>query len=780
MKWFTLLLFFTVTLHLQLTAQVNPKIPDWVNKIEVGKETLKDKRKVIGGYYYLLLEEQHNTINRQNYFHYAKAIINEEALTNASQIEFSYDPSYQKGILHFVKVIRGSTIIDKTKGLDFKILNEEGQRGAGILTGSQTFYTNLSDIRKGDIIEYSFSVNGENPIMGNYFDYSMSLSFSEPVDKIYYRVLFPKDTKLTILNKNTSIQPVIRNTTLNDYVWEVNNPAPLKQESSVPAWYDPYAVVQISNINNWNEVKAHSRSIMVLPAYDTSEMKSITDSIVKANTDTEAQVSAFVDFVQKHIRYSGNENGIYSHVPRTPDRVLKNRFGDCKEKSVLLNELLRLIHIEAFPVLINTVLRIKTPEHVPAIRSFDHCISSFWVEGKLYFIDPTISYQAGSFKKRVLPNYGTGMILDNKPEAFTTIPVNFSSTTRVEENFIISDSADTKLNVICTYTGTDADDVRYSFKSTSLLEIQDYSIKYYNKYCDDILVLDSIQFTDNPNINEFKTSETYLLKKFWSVDDSIKAEKIKKDFLPYSLNYKLNYGEETKRKDPLRIDFPVNYTYVISVINPLGWNISDESKKESNVFFDYTNELTVIGDTLRATYTYVPKKGTIEPSEYALYKSKMNFINYNIVLPLEETPDKKEDTSFNWLLLFTLLAGILGGCVLVWYLSNHPFSGNFENNYSSIGGLLIFVGIAALITPLSFISSIYQQWETEKTLDYFTYYFNEESAHFSPLKGYYALSMNFVNVIMTIFSVFLVTIFFKERLLSGPITLSSKSSTLFF
>jgi hypothetical protein len=633
----------------------------------------------------------------------------------------------------------------------------------GLLTGTKTFYTNLSDIRKGDIIEYSFSLDGENPIMASYFDYTFSLGYSDPVDKIYCRILFPKTTKPTILHKNTSIQPVIRQTAVNDYVWEVDNPLPYKPELSIPAWYDPYPIVQVSNVNNWSQVKAHFRSMMILPAYDNSELKRVTDSLANISPDPEMQISTIVDFVQKQIRYSGDESGINSHVPRAPNYVLKNRYGDCKEKSVLLNEMLRLIHIEAFPVLINTVQGKKTPEQITAIHSFNHVISSFSVAGKLYFIDPTISYQVGSFKNRILPNYETGMILDNKPETFTAIPVNLSSKTIVKEDFVISDSSDTKLTVKCTYTGTDADDVRYHFKSNSLSEIQDYYKKYYSKYSDNILVLDSIEFTDNSDINEFTTQESYLLKKFWAVDDSTLTGKIKKDFTPYLLNYKLNYGEEITRKEPLQIEYPVNFTQLISITNPSGWDINDESKKEENSFFSYSNTLKLTGNTIQATYTYVPKKGIIEPHEYKEYKSKMNFINYNLILSLEETPSEKENPSFNWLLLLTLFGGVLAGSVLIWYLNKHPFKGNFETRYSSIGGLLILVGITSLITPLSFFFTIFEQWENQRTVDYFYYYFDEGSPHFFPIKGYYALSMHFINVVMTVYSIFLVTIFFQKR-----------------
>ena len=130
-RYFLFLLHFFFTIA-PLTAQIDLKIPDWVNKIEP-KPVSINKKDVVDGYYYALIDEQYNSIAKQYYFHYAQAIVNEEALTTISQIEFSYDPTFQKPKLHFIKIIRGTTIIDKTKNLDFKILNEESQRKVGFL-----------------------------------------------------------------------------------------------------------------------------------------------------------------------------------------------------------------------------------------------------------------------------------------------------------------------------------------------------------------------------------------------------------------------------------------------------------------------------------------------------------------------------------------------------------------------------------------------------------------------------------------------------------------------
>lgn len=762
MNRFLILIFSSFIFVSSLSAQVDTKIPEWVNKIEI-KNIPINKNDVVEGFYYSLIDEQYNTILKQNYFHYSKVIVNEEALTKASQIEFSYDPAYEKAYLHFIKIIRGNTIIDKTKNLDFKILTEENERNTGLLHGRKTFYTNLSDVRKGDIIEYSFSKTGKNPVLGDCFNYVFSLGYSEPVGQIYERLLFPKEISLNMLLKNTTIKPFIKQASYNDYTWEVLNPNVTKVESNVPSWYDPYPAIQVSNLKNWDEVKGRCRSIFTLPAYDKSELKSVTDSIAKESDDPVLQISKLIDFVQKHIRYSGNENGIYSQVPRTPNIVLKNRFGDCKEKSVLLGELLKLIHVDAYPVLINTVLKEKTPENIPGINAFDHCILSFTYANQLYFIDPTISYQSGNFKLRIPPSYGTGMILDNKGQTFTPIIQNLSSNTTVVEEFEEGDSLDAILKVTSIFTGTEADGTRYYFRSNSLNNIQDAYKKFYSRYSDQIQVLDTISFSDKAEANEIVTTERYLIKNYWSNNDTNDLKTAQKGFLPYALNSRLIYGNESRRNDPLQIDYPLNYTQIITIKYKKGWAIKDELLKEQNTFFDYTFDKHVEGDVLKLTFTYTNHTGIIRPADYKAYKSKMDFIDKNISLSIETKSFVDESEGFNWPMLLTFLFGLGLSSILIWYLNSHSVESPFERKYDSIGSWLVLVAIGVLIAPLSYIFFILTRWNQEKNINYFFYYFNEQSLYFSPLKGYYNLFTCLFYAMILVYTVFIVTIFFQKR-----------------
>lgn len=139
----THLLAFFLTCSFFALSQINPKTPAWVNVEELNKSSSINPDEVRDGYYYMLLDEQYNTIQKHNYFHYATKIISETGLDYASQIEINYDPSYQKVEIHHIKIHRGNQTINKAIPSEIKVLTEEKNRGQGILNGYKTLYTNL-------------------------------------------------------------------------------------------------------------------------------------------------------------------------------------------------------------------------------------------------------------------------------------------------------------------------------------------------------------------------------------------------------------------------------------------------------------------------------------------------------------------------------------------------------------------------------------------------------------------------------------------------------------
>lgn len=753
---------FILFVHSIYYSQINPSIPKWVKIIEIKNIPPVNKNQIKDGYNYILLDEQYNTTTFENYFHYATTAITENALLDVSQLEISFDPHYQKAQFHTIKIYRGNTTIDKTKDVKIETLLEENQRNAGIINGRKTYYVNLTDVRKNDIIEYSYSIKGKNPIYENYFNYDLALNYSVPVGKIFYRIIIDKNIKPHIFNHLTSQAPQIITSTTNEYTWEVLSPKIVDLDSKIPDWYNPFAKIQFSNISSWSEVKTHCNKLFSQPEFNSKIMKTTLDSIINIKSDTKTKINAIIDFVQTQIRYSGNESGIYSYIPRTPDVVLKNRFGDCKEKSVLLNEMLKLINVEAYPVLLNTVLGSKIQNFAPSLNAFDHCISVFKYENRNYFIDPTNSYQKGNFTLRQSPTYELGMVLDDSKVEFTKIPIENKSKTEIFEQFNISKNNDATLKVISKYYGANADEMRFYFANNSLFDIQNNYINFYNKYSKKTKVIDTVNFKDDFENNEFTSTEFYLLPNFWTAeieDPNI----ILKDFIPYSLNDKLNYGDEIRRKDPMFLQFPCLHTHTISVNNQAGWDIKESHKIEDNKYFEYRYSTIIKNKELILTYYYNSKTNYIDTSNYADYKNKMDFVDKNIVFSVQEKKTNTNVFSFNWMLILFILFGILIGSYCLYYFNKLSIQTPYYNKYSTISSWLVLLGIGICLNPIVLLYSFVSQYYSDLNVNYYIYYFDVESNGFSPLMGYFNLFIAFFNVILLFFSILLVISFFKRK-----------------
>jgi hypothetical protein len=80
--------------------------------------------------------------------------------------------------------------------------------------------------------------------------------------------------------------------------------------------------------------------------------------------DPRQRVEALLAFVRKSVRYVAVEVGIGGYRPSPPAEVLARRWGDCKDKSLLLVDLLGHAGIAAYPVVI------RSSFHEDAIRDF--------------------------------------------------------------------------------------------------------------------------------------------------------------------------------------------------------------------------------------------------------------------------------------------------------------------------------------------------------------------------------------------------------------------------
>ena len=119
----------------------------------------------------------------------------------------------------------------------------------------------------------------------------------------------------------------------------------------------------------------------------TPEIRAKAAELTKnAKTDAEKEQAVY-NYVSSNFRYISISFGIGRYQPHAAAEVLKNAYGDCKDKHTLLASLLQAVGLNAYPVLINATRKIDPDVCSPG--QFDHVIIAVPQGDSLLWLDTT-------------------------------------------------------------------------------------------------------------------------------------------------------------------------------------------------------------------------------------------------------------------------------------------------------------------------------------------------------------------------------------------------------
>ncbi|HZY80129.1 MAG TPA: DUF3857 domain-containing protein, partial [Cyclobacteriaceae bacterium] len=318
--------------------------PSWVEVPEF--ETSIPDTTDTGGFYYLLYNYQHNAETKQSYYHYAIKVVNDKGLASASAIDRSYDPAYERLDFHSLHIIRGSQKINHLDRNEFEIIQREENLSRAMYDGSLTAIVNLKDVKEGDIVVYSYSVTGANPVFKGHFFKTFYLDFGVGIGKLTYRLLTKPSAKLQVKEFGSAPEQkeAMRNG-LREYRWERFYVPGTNSEDKIPGWHDPFNRVQLTDFTSWEQLSEWNLDLFKVTKTKSKALKTFIDSL-KSIEDEEARVLAAIRTVQDKVRYFSFVDGMSSYRPHDPSEVFGNRYGDCKDKSLLLSEILNEVGTE--------------------------------------------------------------------------------------------------------------------------------------------------------------------------------------------------------------------------------------------------------------------------------------------------------------------------------------------------------------------------------------------------------------------------------------------------
>lgn len=519
LKFYTAFILAFFTLHsFAITPEVNFAEPnEWISAFNPEQTTLEE---IQGSVTYVLFETQINLLKpkKEQFFRYISRANSEQGLTSISQVEIQFSPNFENLSIHNVEIIRDGKRLNRLQHSELKVFQQENQLNNNIYSEDWTALLILKDIRVGDLIEYSYTIEGANPVFGDkYFGTSM-LSWSAPIDNTYFRLVAPKDSELNF--KLFKSPKEIEKKTLShfdEYTLAQSKVGAIRVEDYSPSWFVPYAYLSYSQYRDWQDVNMWAHELYQVDAKLPKELSDIIDSLQTTNKHT--SIAQSIQWMQDNIRYFGVEMGMNSHMPSNPFETFERRYGDCKDKAVLMIAVLKYLNINAHPVLVSTDSLQAVKNELASPNAFNHVIVTFELDGISYWVDATVTGQRGDLQSMTFPHFEQGLVVKSQTQGFTAIkPANEEQIRGgifVEQELeIASKSAQSRLHIKTTYTGWQAEFTRnyidsYGVKSSSKDHL-DYIAKYYpNVEADGQLTLQ-----DDEEKNEITIQESYLLEDF--------------------------------------------------------------------------------------------------------------------------------------------------------------------------------------------------------------------------------------------------------------------------
>lgn len=602
---------------------------------------------------------------------YKKSVVrinNSNDFSNINPIQISIGDSNEEWILHSAIVYRGNSIIDKTDSLKFEELKRERGLEQNVITGTKTFIAQINDLQIGDVVCYEFTTINTNPIYSNHFEFFLQSSFAVPLYQLRLKVDYENPDRICTYREydgfNETVTSEIDST--GRYVYEKDDIDSVILEDNIPNDRIPFSYVEFSDFKNWEEFGDLVKQGYEKIVYKNEIIEEYIKPIISNCKSKAEEIETLVNHVQKNIAYYSLSLNEYSYFPHSPDAIIHNNYGDCKDKSVLLKTLLQALGIHSSIVLVHTAFSKSLTERLPSFSCFNHVILSLEYNNKHILIDSTNPYDCFTLDNYAEPSYYSGLVLNNdtKLQVFTNLKNDVYQRNIIEHYTIKGDSAILSIQdeyyylafpaVTHRHTTTDKEICKKSYLDFYSRRYQ--AISYYSESPDQL----QYTFLLDHKRHCFTITAKFKIENFWINEDDADNKPPKAYFYPTDLLEVVFRLSGTNRKFPSLWAHKSNFSVRYKIDYDFDARMGNLDSLIDNELFTYSVNTQDTPRSFIYDMHYTSKTDTIEAKDYDKQRKIVNDLldqlGFNISLPtFKKTltniePSQESNKIPNWLI----------------------------------------------------------------------------------------------------------------------------------
>ena len=419
-------------------------------------------------------------------------IFNERGRNLASN-SIPYREGYQE-----VKIIFANTIKPDGKivSLDSKDIHDSSEyAGYEFYTDIKVKRFTMPAVEDGCIIEYAYEIKNLKPILSfDYFNTFFCQNFY-PIEEDIMEIVLPADIELKYKKFKTTLTPqIISAGDKKRYIFTNTKQKEIIPESRMPSLHDKDTFPQLSfwTLNNWSVISNWYIKLFKEQMKSDSELESFTKQLIAGKNTDEEKINAIFNFVSQNVRYIAVLLGPHTHKPHQAYEIFQKRYGDCKDKTVLLLTMLKIAGIEGKPALVPANGK-YFDESLPSLNVFNHVIAVVPSSDKYFWLDATNETAAYHSVPFLLP---TKVFQINDDGSYTFIKTPELDSKKdyytVDAKYDINQEGNATIDNTYSYFGKAAESVRYSFKYSP----PEQRKKYFEERGIEVKELNLSSFTD--------------------------------------------------------------------------------------------------------------------------------------------------------------------------------------------------------------------------------------------------------------------------------------------
>ncbi len=421
--------------------------------------------------------------------------------------------------------------------------------------------------------------------------------------------------------------------------WQLDAPITVQSEpfqdsldSFVPA------VRFIDKQTNWkSELEEYEKQIKEYMTV-SDRIRQLSAEVTKTATDSRAKIASLLHYVQDQLTYKAIEFGRRSRIMNSAEKTLRNKYGDCKDHSLLLCQLLQAAGIPAQLALVNTHGFVS--DKTQLLDQFDHMVvfvpdatGGRFVDATAKDVDPTLQVPYGLAGRSAL-------LLDSENPRLMTIPgyPPDSNLVEVERHVQISSDGTLKADDRLSYRGYYASGMRSFLKPMNTTQrktaVQAFFPSENNAQVQNVTV-ESLEQSEQPLIVDVK----YRCEHFLQHNEQQLVGRLP---APWETTL-LTATPVEQRVVPVRVEFPLYVRDVITVEIPRGYSCrtaNSEPARGSSQFFDWSQQSGTAENQLKILCEASRHEGHFPAAAYTSYCTAADQVRQLFTPSLVLKPDK--------------------------------------------------------------------------------------------------------------------------------------------